>query len=140
MAVALVAFGGVWLLPLLGWSHLWSHIFIYCVALLLSPFMFLAVLGVNGNDVKVVRLFALVPYWVHRVPSKAKFELYEAWEDPAPTGVAFEASAYGADPLHLGTSLSAAPLFAYVGELLGRAGWKRTAFGYESPAAAANAT
>ena len=37
----------------------------------------------------IVRTLFLVPCWATRVPAGAHAELYEAWEDPAPTGVGF---------------------------------------------------
>ncbi len=129
MAIFLSIGGGVWVLPYFGWVYA----SVYCVAVLLSPVALLNLVLVRESEVFVFRLVAFVPYWRHRIPADAKFDLYEAWEDPAPTGVAFEAKSYGADPLHLGTSRSAEALFSYLGGLLENAGWKRGVLGYKHP-------
>lgn len=131
MAIFFVAIGGIWLPPYVGIS--WSYVTLYLVALLFSPAVLLTLVRVGGNGVCVYRLVAFIPYWWHQIPHDAKFDLYQAWEDPAPTGVAFEARSYGADPLHLGTSGSAESLFAYLGSLLVAAGWRKVSFGYEHP-------
>jgi hypothetical protein len=125
MAIIMVAFGGLALLFYLGWNFVW----IYCLMLLVSPLVFLATLLIRGPDVKVIRFFGPFPYWIHVIPAEAKFDLYETWEDPAPTGVSFGVGA--ADTLHLGTTVSAEPLYRHVGKILKEAGWIQTAMGWE---------
>ena len=125
MAIFMIAFGGLWLLPYAGWNSVW----IYCLALLVSPFWLLAAVLIDGAQVKVVRLFGPVPYWIHKISDEAKFDLYQGWEDTRPTGVSFGVSA--SDSLHLGTARSAEALYRHVGEVLERAGWRQTASGWE---------
>lgn len=127
MTIFTVAFGGLALLFYVGWNFVW----IYCLMLLVSPFVFLATLLIQGPDVKVVRFIGPLPYWIHAIPAEAKFDLYEAWEDPAPTGVSFAVGA--TDTLHLGTIASAESLYRHVGEILEKAGWRQTALGWERP-------
>lgn len=129
MAIAVVFFVGMLVAPYGGWGGFT----IYALAVMASPFFLLNFVQVNNSEARVIRLFGILPYWFHRVPIDAKFDLYEAFEDPAPTGVAFEASSSSAYELHLGTARNAAALFAYVGSLLSSAGWKRTSLGYEHP-------
>lgn len=126
-AIFAVAFSGSWFLPYMGWNFVW----LYCLMFLVSPFVFLATILIRGPEVKVMRLFGPLPYWIHEIPAEAKFDLYEGWEDPAPTGVALGTGA--SDTLHLGTTASAEPLYRYVGEILGTAGWTQTACGWERP-------
>jgi len=126
-AIFMVAFGGLSLLPYLSWNFFW----LYCLTLLVSPFVFLAALLIQESEVKVVRLFGPMPYWIHKIPAEAKFDLYEAWEDPAPSGVSFGSSA--ANTLHLGTTASAEPLYRYIGEILEKAGWTKTVLGWQRP-------
>jgi hypothetical protein len=130
MGAAIVAM----FVPYLVWANIW----IYSVVVLLSPGFLLTLVLVRERDVFVFRLIAFIPYWRHRIPADAIFSLYEAWEDPAPSGVAFEAESYGANPLHLGTSRSARPLFSYIGSLLESAGWKSGPFRYEQPSSSTN--
>lgn len=98
----------------------------YAVALLLlAPALFTAVVWVAPERVRVIRVFTLLPYWVHRIPADARFELYESFDDVAPTGVAFESAAYGANPLHLGTAATARPLYMHLAALLKERGWRQ---------------
>jgi hypothetical protein len=113
----------------------WSHLPVFWSALVLLPGMLTNLVVIRGPEVSVVRIVGCVPYWRHRVPGDARFDLFEAWEDPAPTGVAFEARSYGADPLHLGTGTSARALYEHIGTALSSAGWKRGSLGYERPGA-----
>lgn len=125
MAIFMTALAGMWLIPYLGWTFAW----LYIPMLLVSPFVFLAVILIQGPEVVIVRFFGPIPYWIHKVPAEAKFDLFEAWEDPAPTGVGFGIDPY--NPIHLGTTPSAEPLFRHVGKILGKSGWRKTAFGWE---------
>jgi hypothetical protein len=109
------------------------------IALFALPLLLTNVILVAADGVKVVRVFGVVPYWVHRVPADATFDLYESFDDVAPTGVAFEAAAYGGDPLHLGTATSAVSLYEHVAYHLQQAGWQRAAFGMQNRGANANA-
>lgn len=127
MAIFTAALAGIWLIPYVGFTYTW----LYILMLLLSPFVFLTGILIQGPEVKIIRLFGPIPYWVHEVPAQAKFDLYEAWEDPAPTGVGFGVDP--SDPIHFGTTRSAEPLFRHVGEILGKAGWQHTAFGWQRP-------
>jgi hypothetical protein len=101
-------------LPLLVLAGLWC------------PFVLNAVVWIWRGEVRVVHLFVIVPYWVQRVPSDATFEPFQAWEDPAPEGVAFDARFSGGHLLHLGTSTSADGLYECISEILERAGWRRS--------------
>jgi len=136
MAIFMVAMAGPWLLPYLGWK--W--IAVYCAGVLLSPAVLLNLVLVSEKSVLVLRLAAFMPYWWHRIPAGARFELYEAWEDPAPTGVAFDYRSDRTDPLHLGTSRSAESLYAHLGGLLENAGWMQNSLGYERSADDESAT
>jgi hypothetical protein len=89
----------------------------------LAPAIFTEVVWITPGQVRVIRLFALLPYWVHEIPEDARFDLYESFDDVAPTGVAFESAAYGADPLHLGTAATALPLYHHLSLLLKESGW-----------------
>lgn len=109
----------------------WNYVLLYCILLPLLPLVFLTVVVIKRRDTKVWRLFCFVPYWVHRVPIGSRFDLNEAWGDPAPSGVAFETSA--ADSLHLGTSSSADPLFRHLSQVLEKAGWRQTVLDWELP-------
>lgn len=121
----MAALGGIWLLPYLGWTHAW----LFVPMLLASPFLLLAAIAIRGSEVKIIRLIGPFPYWIHRIPRQAKFDFYEAWEDPAPTGVGFGVDP--SDPIHLGTAASADALYQHVSEVLERGGWRQTAFGWE---------
>ncbi|WP_210283262.1 hypothetical protein [Massilia sp. Dwa41.01b] len=124
MAIIVLGLCALYVVPCMGWKAILG----YCAALLLSPFFLLTVLLIRGEQVRVLRMFAVLPYWIHSIPVEAQFELYEAWEDPAPTGVAFGSLA--TDFLHLGTAASADPLYRHVSGLLERAGWQPTAMGW----------
>lgn len=130
-AAFLVMLSCMWLITTFGG---WQLFYAALAAVALSPCLLNAVV-VSEQGVYVFRLFAFIPYWRHSVPATATFELSEGWEDPAPTGVAFDATPYGRDPLHLGTSTSAEKLFAQVGTLLEAVGWQRGTFGYTLPIA-----
>jgi hypothetical protein len=106
-------------LPLLVLAALWC------------PFVLNAAVWIGRGEVRVVRLFVIVPYWVQRVPGDATFEPYQAWEDPEPEGVAFDAKVYRGDPLHLGTATSAEGLYECISGILERAGWRRLTLGME---------
>ncbi|HEY9110134.1 MAG TPA: hypothetical protein VIN58_25930 [Roseateles sp.] len=108
-----------------------KYLYFYIAAIAASAVLFLKAVSVSEDGIYVFRLFALVPYWRHRIPQTARFDLYEAWEDLKPTGLSFELAPYGGNPLHLGTSRSAEKLFAEVGGLLEAEGWTRGPLGYE---------
>jgi hypothetical protein len=131
MAVLFVVVGGISLVPFFGLKL--SYIPACIVVFLFSPLVLLNLVHVRGPEVFVYRLIAFLPYWRHRIPVDAKFDFFEAWEDPAPTGVAFEADSYKNDPLHLGTAESAEPLFLYLGGLLESQGWQKESFSYKRP-------
>jgi hypothetical protein len=128
MAVLMAMVSGICIWPIFGLAFPQSLL----VALVLIPGVLLMLVRVKDGEVSVLRLVGFIPYWRHRIPGEAKFSLYEAWEDPAPTGVAFEARSYRT-PLHLGTTRSARTLFERVGNLLATAGWKKATLGYEHP-------
>ena len=94
-------------------------------ALALAPFILTTVVWVSRVEVLVVRFFLVFPYWMHRVPEHATFELDQAWENRAPSGVAFESVA-PRRRLHLGTTKSAQALYRHISVLLERAGWRRS--------------
>ncbi|MES2902399.1 MAG: hypothetical protein V4723_21910 [Pseudomonadota bacterium] len=123
--IAIAGLHGIWFIQYLGWTFVW----LYFPLLLASPFVFLVAILVEGQEVKIVRMFGPIPYWIHKVPARAKFDLYEAWEDPAPSGVGFGIDP--SNPIHLGTTASARPLFRHVGDILRQSGWRQTAFGWE---------
>jgi hypothetical protein len=101
----------------LPYFNLWRYVPWAVAALLVSPFALSCAVWALDREVRVVRLFLGVPYWIHRVPRDAVLELFEAWEDPSPSGIAFESKGYR-DPLHLGTSRSAGALYEQVGSML----------------------
>lgn len=92
----------------------------------LSPAVLLNFLHVKDGRVLFVRTFLCIPYWVVRIPAGSHFEQFEAWEDPAPSGVAFE---YGTTTIHLGTAHTAAALDRAIGAALGGQGWRRESLG-----------
>lgn len=93
-------------------------------AMLVSPFLLTAVLWVSCEDVRLVRFFAVIPYWVHRVPHDAEF----TWDLDYPVG--FTSRSRFAYDLQIGTPTSARSLYHHVSEVLGRAGWKPTPVGF----------
>jgi hypothetical protein len=107
--------------------------------LLLSPFFLTAVVWVGRDDVRVVRVLLILPYWIHRVSVDATFDLFQAWEDRVPSGVVFEWRSLSRTQLHLGTATSASALYAHISAVLEREGWKRSAFGMERASNATNA-
>lgn len=135
MSIFVAMLGGIWAVT----NVVWSSLAAFAWVVLVSPICLLNLVQIKNSEVRVFRLIFFIPYWIHRVPRNARFDLYEAFEDSAPTGVAFEASSYGADPLHLGTARSAEPLYAHLGKLLRDAGWEKATFGYMSPADGSNA-
>ena len=100
-----------------------EHIWLTIAGVLASPFFMLSLLRIREGKVVHFNLFLFAPYWVKRVPKDSKFELYEAWGDPAPTGVAFtlppKADAY----LHIGTTPTAKALEQAIGTVLQQQGW-----------------
>lgn len=128
MAAFFVLFFGLYL-PFIAVKFLYA----YLAAIVAASLLFMNAVWVGDKDIYVFRMVAFIPYWRHRIPSDAWFDLYEAWEDVAPTGVAFDAGSYGGEPLHLGTSRSAEKLFEQVGALLEAEGWQRGTFGYTHP-------
>lgn len=127
LVIWMVFFAGVWLLPYLGWKFIPA----FCAILIVAPGVSLTLVWVSDSRVLVVRLVACIPYRWNRIPDNATFDLYEAWEDPAPTGVAFEYKS--AKTVHFGTVRSAESLYAHVGGLLESVGWKQTSLGYRRP-------
>jgi hypothetical protein len=104
-------------------SFFWLYLPLLGPALLVSPFALTAVLWVSRKEVRVVRFFVVIPYWVHRVPHQAEFAEFWALEDPAPSGVAFTSRSRTGYELHLGTTPSAAGLYHHIAAVLERAGW-----------------
>lgn len=92
---------------------------------LLIPFSMLGILRVSSDRVQWIKLFLFLPYYSHKLPSDAKFSLFQAWEDKNASGVAFDSKTYGASPLHLGNSSNAAALFSVIKDALLVAGWKQ---------------
>jgi len=119
-AVVLLAWLSAIVAPL---SFFWLYLPLLGPALLVSPFVLTSVLWVSREEVRVVRFFFVIPYWVHRVPHDAEFAEYWAWEDPAPSGVAFTSRSRTGYELHLGTTTSAAPLYKHIAAVLEQAGW-----------------
>jgi hypothetical protein len=109
-------------LPLL-WLYL-ALLALGLPAMLVSPFLLTAVLWVSREDVRLVRFFAVIPYWVHRVPHDAEF----TWDLDYPVG--FTSRSRFAYDLQLGTPTSARSLYHHVSEVLERAGWKPAPAGF----------
>lgn len=119
----------VWLSILVGQPSLFPWLYLALVglglpAMLVSPFLVMAVLWVSREDVRLVRFFAVIPYWVHRVPHDAEF----TWDLDYPVG--FTSRSRFAYDLQLGTPTSARSLYHHVSEVLGRAGWKPAPAGF----------
>jgi hypothetical protein len=96
---------------------------VLCVALVVLPFTLLSLVRIRNGEVLELKLFLFIPYWLTRVPPGSEFDLYEAWEDPAPTGVAFTFNKPNDKYLHLGTSGNATALLHTIGEILIEQGW-----------------
>ena len=62
------------------------------VAVALSPLFVWQVVVVAPRLTWIARTLFLVPCWLSQVTAEVRGELYEAWEDPAPTGVGFDLS------------------------------------------------
>jgi hypothetical protein len=102
-------------------SFFWLYLPLLGPALVVSPFVLTAVLWVSREEVRLIRFFFVIPYWVHRVPDDAQFGEFWALEDPAPSGVAFTSRSSIGYELHLGTSTSALRLCRHISDLLERA-------------------
>ncbi len=93
-------------------------------AALIAPLACLSLLRVRGGEVAHVKLFFFLPYWLTKVPLGSNFELYEAWGDDRPSGVAFSLPPKSGEYLHLGTWSNAEELHVSVGTALKEQGWK----------------
>lgn len=118
------------LAPLIGFpAMLASRYYLFLLpALPLYPILFTAVLSINADRVRWFKCFLFIPYWTRKIPADAKFSLYEAWEDPAPSGVAFESNSrrtFGDSSycVHFGATQSASDLYSFVGSALKQVGW-----------------
>jgi hypothetical protein len=119
----------VWLSMLTGQplSLLWLYLALLGLgmpAVLVSPFLLTAVLWVSHEDVRLVRFFAVIPYWVHRLPRDAEFTR----DLDYPVG--FTSRSRRGYDLQLGTPTSASPLYHHISQVLERAGWKPAPPGY----------
>jgi hypothetical protein len=120
-AVVLLAWLSAIVAPL---SFFWLYLPLLGPALLVSPFVMTAVLWASREEVRLVRFFVVIPYWVHRVPHDAEFAEFWALEDPAPSGLAFTSRSRIGYELLLGTTMSAARLHRHISDVLERTGWK----------------
>ncbi len=116
-------------------SFFWFYLVPLLVpAVLASPFVLTAVLWVSGEEVRLVRFFLVIPYWVHRVPHDAEFALPI---DDGPLAFtsrsriplddrlfAFISRSRGPYELQLGTTTSAVRLYHHISKALERTGWK----------------
>ena len=100
-----------------------EYFWLVLVGILISPFLMLSLLRIQKGKVMHVNLFLFLPYWVKRVPEHSIFELYEAWGDPAPSGVAFTLPPNPDAYLHIGTTTTAKALEQAVGAVLRSQGW-----------------
>jgi hypothetical protein len=106
-------------------SYFWLYLLPLLVpAVLVSPFALTAVLWVSPKEVRLVRVFTLIPYWIHRVPRDAEFK----WELDYPVG--FTSRSRAAYELQLGTPASASPLYHHICQVLERAGWRLSPVGF----------
>lgn len=94
-------------------------------AVLVSPFGLTAVLWVSREDVRLIRFFVVIPYWVHRVPHDAELPLW-GFED----GMAFESPSRPLYELQLGTPTSALHLSHHIAAVLEKAGWQHSPSGH----------
>lgn len=106
--------------PPLLWRYMWA----VPAVVFIAPFMMLSVLRIRRGEVTHFKTFLLVPYWRSRVPAGSQFDLYDAWEDPAPSGVAFTLPPCAGEYLHLGTPGNAQALYQAVFEALKTQGWR----------------
>lgn len=104
---------------------------IAAIALLFSPLILTGLLWVSAERILFIRLFCGLPYWFHRIGKDQIFTLYEAWEDPVPTGVAFESASK--EGLHIGGVRSALPIYHFVGQTLAQLGWQQDTHGWNAP-------
>jgi hypothetical protein len=95
------------------------------LAVLASPFVLTAVLWVSGEEVRLVRFFVVIPYWVHRVPHDAELPLW-GFED----GMAFTSRSRALYELQLGTPTSALHLSHHIAAVLEKAGWQHSPPGH----------
>ena len=91
------------------------------LAVLASPFVLTAVLWVTREEVRLVRFFVVIPYWVHRVPHDAELALW-GFED----GMAIRSRSRRFYELQLGTPTSALQLSHHIVGVLERAGWQHS--------------
>ncbi|HEY8102344.1 MAG TPA: hypothetical protein VIF82_16520 [Burkholderiaceae bacterium] len=119
MAIFMVLLAPVTIFP---WIYLQS-IQVTIFAILISPFALLSVTKIKNDGVVHIRFLFFVPYWFTRIPRGSRFELYEAWEDPAPSGVAFELPHKSGEYLYLGTATTAVNLAAAMSTALISHGW-----------------
>ncbi len=131
MSILMLALAGFHLVAFAGWHGMLS----FCGALLLSPFLCLTLVHVTRSDVRVLRCLLFVPYWIRTVPEDAWFDVYDSWDDPAPTGIAFTPAQGRGKPLHLGTTATAWPLYHHVSAILEHFGWERALSGWRRPQA-----
>lgn len=104
------------------------------LALLFSPFILTGLLWVSAEKIFFLRLCCGIPYWCNWVERGQIFTLYEAWEDPAPSGVAFEDPNSDREPLHIGGVQSALPIYHFVGQTLAQMGWQQDIHGWRASA------
>jgi hypothetical protein len=91
------------------------------LAVLASPFFLTAVLWVSREEVRLVRFFVVIPYWVHPLPHDAELALW-GFED----GMAFKSRSRRLYELQLGTPTSALQLSHHIAAILERAGWQHS--------------
>jgi hypothetical protein len=102
-----------WLSAIVGGPFFYFWLFLLGPAVLVSPFVLTAVLWVSRGKVYLVRVFVVIPYWVHRVPHEA--ELTWPWEE-----VGFTSPSRPGYDLALGTATSAAGLYHHISAVLER--------------------
>jgi hypothetical protein len=95
------------------------------LAVLASPFVLTAVLWVSREEVRLIRFFVVIPYWVHRVPHDAELPLW-GFED----GIAFKSPSRALYELQLGTPTSALRLSHHIAAVLEKAGWQHSPPGH----------
>jgi hypothetical protein len=123
-----------WLFVLMAPLPVWPAIMLskYYLFLLLAlplyPVLFTSAVVIGSVHVRWFKCFFFIPYWTRKMPADAKFSLFEAWEDPAPSSVAFESDSrrtFG-DPhfcIHFGSARSAGSLYSFIGSALKQVGW-----------------
>jgi hypothetical protein len=110
-------------------EHFFTTFFALLLALLMSPFILSARLCICKGRVSAWRCLLFIPYWKIRLPKPARFDLYEAYEDPAPSGVAFDAGDEAYRYVHFGSANSAHALYAAIKAALLAQGWTEGRFG-----------